>query len=271
MFGAGVRCVVVVGAQWGDEGKGKVVDALAERAALVVRYQGGANAGHTVDAPERRVRPPPDPRRHPPSRHALRHRQRRRPRPRDAVPRDRRAGRARRARSTGASLISDRAHLVLPYHKLLDAESPRSREIGTTSRGIGPAYEDKIGRRGRARRATCGTRRSPDALVRAGLRARQRGAPAVGLARSAATPERGDARRSPSWRRASSRSSRTRARWCGRRCGRRRTCCSRARRARCSTWTTAPIRSSRRRARRRAARSSARASARRRCTRSSAC
>ena len=49
MFGPKTHCVVVVGAQWGDEGKGKVVDVLAERADLVVRYQGGANAGHTVD------------------------------------------------------------------------------------------------------------------------------------------------------------------------------------------------------------------------------
>src|SRR5436853_7008057 len=48
MFGPKSHCVVVVGAQWGDEGKGKIVDVLAERADLVVRYQGGANAGHTV-------------------------------------------------------------------------------------------------------------------------------------------------------------------------------------------------------------------------------
>src|SRR5947209_18780818 len=48
MFGRKTHCVVVVGAQWGDEGKGKIVDVLAERADLVVRYQGGANAGHTV-------------------------------------------------------------------------------------------------------------------------------------------------------------------------------------------------------------------------------
>src|ERR671928_1823938 len=48
MFGPKSHCVVVVGAQWGDEGKGKLVDVLAERADLVVRYQGGANAGHTV-------------------------------------------------------------------------------------------------------------------------------------------------------------------------------------------------------------------------------
>src|SRR5213080_2624602 len=49
VFGPKTQCVVVVGAQWGDEGKGKIVDVLAERADLVVRYQGGANAGHTVD------------------------------------------------------------------------------------------------------------------------------------------------------------------------------------------------------------------------------
>ncbi|UCF42161.1 MAG: adenylosuccinate synthetase, partial [Gemmatimonadota bacterium] len=48
MFGPDRRCVVVVGVQWGDEGKGKVVDVLSERADLVIRYQGGANAGHTV-------------------------------------------------------------------------------------------------------------------------------------------------------------------------------------------------------------------------------
>ena len=48
----------------------------------------------------------------------------------------------------GRLMVSDRAHFVLPYHKLLDAESARSRQIGTTSRGIGPAYEDKYGRRG---------------------------------------------------------------------------------------------------------------------------
>ncbi|HKK27753.1 MAG TPA: adenylosuccinate synthetase, partial [Gemmatimonadota bacterium] len=48
MFAAGANCVAVVGAQWGDEGKGKIVDVLAERADIVARYQGGANAGHTV-------------------------------------------------------------------------------------------------------------------------------------------------------------------------------------------------------------------------------
>jgi len=147
MFGSGVRCVVVVGAQWGDEGKGKVVDALAERAGLVVRYQGGANAGHTVDAPDGEfvLHQIPSGILHPGARcvigngvvldpetlfHEI-----------DAIA-------ARGVVVEGRLVVSDRAHLVLPYHKLLDAESPRSREIGTTSRGIGPAYEDKIGRRG---------------------------------------------------------------------------------------------------------------------------
>jgi adenylosuccinate synthase len=67
----------------------------------------------------------------------------------------------------GRLLISDRAHLVLPYHKLLDGESPRSREIGTTSRGIGPAYEDKIGRRG-VRAGDLRDAALTEALVRSG-------------------------------------------------------------------------------------------------------
>ena len=166
MFGGDVRCVVVVGAQWGDEGKGKVVDALAERAALVVRYQGGANAGHTVDAPDGAfvLHQIPAGILHAGTRcvigngvvldpetlfHEL-----------DGIA-------ARGVAVEGRLVISDRAHLVLPYHKLLDAESPRSREIGTTSRGIGPAYEDKIGRRG-VRVGDLRDRDLTEALVRAG-------------------------------------------------------------------------------------------------------
>jgi adenylosuccinate synthase len=166
MFGGGVRCVVVVGAQWGDEGKGKVVDALAERAALVVRYQGGANAGHTVDAPDGEfvLHQIPAGILHPGTRcvigngvvldaetlfHEI-----------DAIV-------LRGVAVEGRLAISDRAHLVLPYHKLLDAESPRSKEIGTTSRGIGPAYEDKIGRRG-VRVGDLRDRALTEALVRSG-------------------------------------------------------------------------------------------------------
>jgi adenylosuccinate synthase len=147
VFNSATHCVVVVGAQWGDEGKGKVVDALAERADLVVRYQGGANAGHTVDAPggEFVLHQIPSGILHPGTRcvigngvvldpetlfHEI-----------DALV-------TRGVVISGRLLVSDRANLVLPYHKLLDAESARSKQIGTTSRGIGPAYEDKIGRRG---------------------------------------------------------------------------------------------------------------------------
>jgi len=147
MFSTKIRCLVVVGAQWGDEGKGKVVDALAEHADLVVRYQGGANAGHTVDAPggEFVLHQIPSGILQPTSRcvigngvvldpetlfHEI-----------DALV-------ARGVTLEGRLVVSDRAHLVLPYHKLLDSESPRSKKIGTTARGIGPAYEDKFGRRG---------------------------------------------------------------------------------------------------------------------------
>ena len=147
MFSPDIRCVVVVGAQWGDEGKGKVVDALAERAQLVVRYQGGANAGHTVDAPggEFVLHQIPSGILHAGTHcvigngvvldaetlfHEI-----------DALV-------ERGVAIEGRLTVSDRAHFVLPYHKLLDGESARSRKIGTTSRGIGPAYEDKYGRRG---------------------------------------------------------------------------------------------------------------------------
>jgi len=147
MFDAATRTVVVVGAQWGDEGKGKLVDVLAERADWVVRYQGGANAGHTVDLGTRCF---------------VLHQ----------IPSGILHHGVRCAIGNGVVLdpetlfteidllvadgvdvegrlyVSDRAHLVLPYHKLVDGESAASKEIGTTGRGIGPAYEDKIARRG---------------------------------------------------------------------------------------------------------------------------
>jgi adenylosuccinate synthase len=147
MFDGRTTCLVVVGAQWGDEGKGKLVDVLAERADLVVRYQGGANAGHTVVIGDTQfiLRQIPS---------GILHRQV------TCV-----VGNgvvlepetffgeldqlAERGISTeGRIFVSDRAHLVLPYHKLLDAASEKSQKLGTTGRGIGPAYEDKYGRRG---------------------------------------------------------------------------------------------------------------------------
>ncbi len=146
MFGAKVHCVVVVGAQWGDEGKGKIVDVLAERADLVVRYQGGANAGHTV---------------HTGSGEFVLHQ----------IPSGILQGAvcvvgngvvldpetffteldtlsARGVKLENKLFVSDRAHLTLPYHKLLDRAREQLEKIGTTGRGIGPTYEDKYGRRG---------------------------------------------------------------------------------------------------------------------------
>src|SRR3712207_6141999 len=143
--------VVVVGAQWGDEGKGKVVDWLSERADVVVRFQGGHNAGHTLVVggqtyklsllPSGVVRPGKlsvigngvvlDP-------HAL-------------------LAEIERLRGQGVEVtreslrISDNATLILSLHRELDAlregAAAPGAKIGTTKRGIGPAYEDKVGRR----------------------------------------------------------------------------------------------------------------------------
>jgi adenylosuccinate synthase len=147
VFSPQVRCLVVVGAQWGDEGKGKVVDALAEHADLVVRYQGGANAGHTVEAPggEFVLHQIPSGILHPRTRCVIGNGVVLDP---ETLFQEIDALQARGVVMDGRLVVSDRAHLVLPYHKLLDAESARSRKIGTTARGIGPAYEDKYGRRG---------------------------------------------------------------------------------------------------------------------------
>jgi adenylosuccinate synthase len=141
--------VIVVGTQWGDEGKGKVVDVLSERFDVVARYQGGNNAGHTVVVGEEKI---------------VLH----------LVP----SGILRKGKicvlGNGVVIdlcdlihemdqlewlqvrfedhffISRRAHLVLPYHKLVDAarEQRAAKKIGTTGRGIGPAYADKMARIG---------------------------------------------------------------------------------------------------------------------------
>jgi adenylosuccinate synthase len=147
MFGPDSRVVVVVGAQWGDEGKGKLVDVLAERADWVVRYQGGANAGHTVDLGDRTfvLHQIPSGILHPGVRCAIG----------NGVVLDPdtlfeeidglvKAG----VDVEGRLYVSERAHMVLPYHKLVDGASASSKAIGTTGRGIGPAYEDKVARRG---------------------------------------------------------------------------------------------------------------------------
>jgi adenylosuccinate synthase len=147
MFEAGRRCVVVVGSQWGDEGKGKIVDVLSERADLVIRYQGGANAGHTVVKGDDEFilhQIPSGILHH--ATHCLIG---------NGVVLDPEtlldeiaALERRGVEVRGRLLVSERAHLVLPYHKLLERAAERRQKIGTTGRGIGPAYEDKFGRRG---------------------------------------------------------------------------------------------------------------------------
>ncbi|HEY7682972.1 MAG TPA: adenylosuccinate synthase [Gemmatimonadales bacterium] len=147
MFNPKTHCVVVVGAQWGDEGKGKLVDVLAERADLVVRYQGGANAGHTVCIGDAQfiLHQIPSGILHERCRCVVG----------NGVVLDPETFFteldglvAKGINTTGRIIISDRAHLVLPFHALLDKAHERSQNIGTTGRGIGPAYEDKVGRRG---------------------------------------------------------------------------------------------------------------------------
>ena len=147
MFGPKRHCVVVVGAQWGDEGKGKIVDVLAERADLVVRYQGGANAGHTVvigDA-EFILHQIPSGILHAATTCLIGNGVVLDP---ETLLHEMEALSARSITVHGRLFVSERAHLVLPYHKLLDHAAERHQKIGTTGRGIGPAYEDKFGRRG---------------------------------------------------------------------------------------------------------------------------
>jgi adenylosuccinate synthase len=147
MFDATTRAIVVVGAQWGDEGKGKLVDVMAERADWVVRYQGGANAGHTVHIGDHStvLHQVPSGILHPGVRCAIGNGVVLDPETLfeevDGLVKD-------GVDVSGRLYVSDRAHLVMPYHKLVDKESSASKVIGTTGRGIGPCYEDKIARRG---------------------------------------------------------------------------------------------------------------------------
>ena len=142
--------LVVVGAQWGDEGKGKVVDFLAERFDIVARYSGGHNAGHTIEiggqqfilqlVPSGIIRPEKkavigngavvDP---------------------AALLKEIESLEQKGISVWGRLFLSNRAHLIFPYHRLVEKEaenSPWRGKIGTTARGIGPTYEDKMGRRG---------------------------------------------------------------------------------------------------------------------------
>lgn len=141
--------VVIVGAQWGDEGKGKVTDYLAGQADLVVRYQGGNNAGHTVvtGGREFKLHLVPSGIFYPDKTCIIG----------NGVVLDPEVlfqeldELAQRGVPTGRLFISDRAQLLLPYHKRLDGAEEQSRgsqRIGTTGRGIGPAYVDKVSRTG---------------------------------------------------------------------------------------------------------------------------
>jgi adenylosuccinate synthase len=158
--------IAVIGAQWGDEGKGKIVDLLAERFDVVVRYQGGHNAGHSVQIGDRSfvLHLLPSGIVHDGKTCVLG----------NGMVIDPKAffEEADRLMAQGISVtpervkVSSRAHLILPYHRALDHTSEErlgNERVGTTLRGIGPAYEDKAGRRGL---------RVADALVPAVLRSR---------------------------------------------------------------------------------------------------
>ena len=136
---------VVVGTQWGDEGKGKFTDLVAKEMHLVVRYQGGHNAGHTIVVDGETLRPPARPERHPLRPHHAGHRQRRGGRPPRAA-RPSSTCSATKGVDTSRLRVSGNAHLILPYHQELDKVTERrlgKNKIGTTKRGIGPAYADK--------------------------------------------------------------------------------------------------------------------------------
>ncbi|MCH8883821.1 MAG: adenylosuccinate synthetase, partial [SAR324 cluster bacterium] len=145
-----MACVVVVGSQWGDEGKGKVVDLLTERADIVARFQGGNNAGHTVvfSGQTYILHLIPSGIFHPGKLNVLG----------NGVVVDPEAlieeidGLAKLGVEVGDNFkVSDEANLIMPYHKAMDRlrESLKGEgKIGTTGRGIGPAYVDKTGRVG---------------------------------------------------------------------------------------------------------------------------
>lgn len=143
--------IVIIGAQWGDEGKGKVVDLLADRFDVVARYQGGHNAGHSVYVGDKAfvLRLLPSGIIHPGKICVLG----------NGMVIDPKAffEEVDQMRAQGIDIspvrlkVSSRAHLIMPYHRALDHTSEErlgNEKIGTTLRGIGPAYEDKAGRRG---------------------------------------------------------------------------------------------------------------------------
>jgi adenylosuccinate synthase len=141
--------IVIIGTQWGDEGKGKVVDLLAERAAMVVRFQGGNNAGHTIvrDGDEFKFHLIPSGILYPGKLCVIGNGVVIDP----AVLTSELDGLRRRAVDVSGLRISANAHLIMPYHVMLDTAGEAKLgklEIGTTKRGIGPCYADKSARLG---------------------------------------------------------------------------------------------------------------------------
>ncbi len=139
---------VVVGVQWGDEGKGKIIDLLAETADVIIRYQGGNNAGHTVvvDGEEFIFHLIPSGILHPGKLCVIGNGVVVDP----AALLDEIAHLQAKGVTVGDNLVvSDQAHVILPYHKVLDKlQDARSGRLGTTGRGIGPCYVDKMARCG---------------------------------------------------------------------------------------------------------------------------
>jgi len=144
-----MTAVVVVGAQWGDEGKGKIVDIFTEHADMVVRYGGGPNAGHTLVVGDDKlvVRLIPSGILRPRTTCVLA--QGMAIDPASLVNELDELGKRGLLRGAGSLVVSDRAHAILPYHVLVDTlreQAPGA--LGTTKRGVGPCYEDKAARRG---------------------------------------------------------------------------------------------------------------------------
>lgn len=140
---------VIVGGQWGDEGKGRIIDLLAERAKLVARFSGGDNAGHTVINPhgEFRLHLIPSGVFYPQATCVIGNGVALNP----AVLLQEIEELQKHGVDTGRLFVSDRAHLIMPYHTLLDGleEERRSKgALGTTRKGIGPVFADKVARLG---------------------------------------------------------------------------------------------------------------------------
>jgi adenylosuccinate synthase len=144
-----MSAIVVIGTQWGDEGKGKIVDFLAEQADVVVRYQGGSNAGHTVmvDGREFKLHLLPSGILYPGTICVVGNSVVVDP----AVMLEELKAMQEQGIDTSGLRVSNRAHVIMPYHRRLDEveeESRGAKKIGTTKRGIGPCYIDKNARSG---------------------------------------------------------------------------------------------------------------------------